>query len=60
MRKRYVTLTASEAETLRAGHQRPPQHQVRNRCQCLLLSAGGQDVAALQTVFGVSRSTVST
>ncbi len=58
MHKRFVTLDADERATLQAGRHHHPQHQFRARCQCLLLSADGQDVAALMAVLDVSRLTV--
>ena len=58
MRKRFVTLDADERTTLEAGRHHHRQHQFRSRCQGLLLSADGLDVAALQQVLGVSRGTV--
>lgn len=58
MRKRFITLDADERATLQAGRHHHPQHQFRARCQCLLLSADGHDVTALQAVLGVSRLTV--
>ena len=58
MHKRFVTLDADERATLQAGCHQYPQHQFRARCQCLLLSDNGQDVAALTTVLDVSRLTV--
>ena len=58
MRKRFVTLDSDERTTLEAGRHHHPQHQFRSRCQGLLLSADGLNVAALQQVLGVSRVTV--
>ena len=58
MQKRFVTLDAAERTTLQAGRHHHPKHQFRARCQCLLLSADGQGVAALMAVLGVSRTTV--
>lgn len=58
MHKRFVTLDADERATLQAGRHQHPQHQFRARCQCLLLSDDGQDVAALMAVLDVSRLTV--
>ena len=58
MRKRFVTLDADERTTLEAGRRHHPQHPFRSRCQGLLLSADGLDVAALQQELGVSRVTV--
>lgn len=58
MHKRFVTLDAAERATLQAGRHHHPQHQFRARCQCLVLSADGQDVVALMRLLGVSRLTV--
>ena len=58
MHKRFVTLDVDERATLQAGRHHHPQHQFRARCQCLLLSADGQDVAALMAVLGIGRLTV--
>jgi len=58
MHKRFVTLDAAERATLQAGRHQHPQHQFRARCQCLLLSDDGQDVAALTALLDVSRLTV--
>ena len=58
MQKRFVTLDAAERTTLQAGRHHHPKHPFRARCQCLLLSADGQGVAALMAVLGVSRTTV--
>ena len=60
MQKRFITLTADEWSTLSAGRQQHRQYQFRDRCQGLLLSADGQDVAAIMTVLNVSRPTVYT
>ena len=60
MQKRFITLTANERSTLSAGRQHHRQYQFRDRCQGLLLSADGQDVAAIMAVLNVSRPTVYT
>ena len=60
MQKRFITLTADERSTLSAGRQHHRQYQFRDRCQGLLLSADGQDVAAIMAVLQVSRPTVYT
>ena len=60
MQKRFITLTANERSTLSAGRQHHRQYQFRDRCQGLLLSADGQDVAAIMAVLQVSRPTVYT
>ena len=52
MQKRFVTLDAAERATLQAGRHHHPKHPFRARCQCLLLSADGQDVPALMAVLG--------
>jgi len=58
MQKRRVTLSVPEVETLEQGHQHHRSYQFRNRCQCLLLSAQGHEVAALGALFSVSRFTI--
>ena len=58
MQKRFVSLTSDERSTLSAGRHHHPQYQFRARCQCLLLSADGHDVAALEQALGVSSRTV--
>ena len=60
MQKRFITLTANERSTLSAGRQHHRQYQFRDRCQGLLLSADGQDVAAIMAVLQVRRPTVYT
>ena len=53
-------MTAEERFTLSAGRQHHRQYQFRDRCHGLLLSADGQDVAAIMAVLNVSRPTVYT
>ena len=60
MQKRFITLTADERSTLSAGRHYHRQHQFRDRCQGLLLSADGHPVAAIMAVLQVSRPTVYT
>ena len=60
MQKRFITLTADERSTLSAGRHYHRQHQFRDRCHGLLLSADGQSVAAIMAVLQVSRPTVYT
>ena len=60
MQKRFITLTADERATLLAGRQYHRQHQFRDRCHGLLLSADGQSVGAIMAVLDVSRQTVYT
>ena len=57
MRKRYITLDASERATLSAGRHHHPQHPFRARCQGLLWSADGQSVPALSVLLQVSEAT---
>jgi len=59
MQKRFVSLTCDERATLSSARHHP-QYQFRARCQCLLLSADGHDVAALEQALGVSSRTVYT
>ena len=60
MQKRFVSLTCDERTTLSSARHHHPQYQFRARCQCLLLSADGHDVAALEQALGVSSRTVYT
>ena len=60
MQKRFITLTADEQSTLSAGRHHHRQHQFRDRCHGLLLSADGQSVAAIMAVLQGSRPTVYT
>ena len=60
MQKRFVSLTSDERSTLSAGRHHHPQYQFRARCQCLLLSADGHDVAALTQALDVSSRTIYT
>ena len=60
MQKRFVSLTCDERATLSSARHHHPQYQFRARCQCLLLSADGHDVAALEQALGVSSRTVYT
>ena len=58
MQKRFVSLTSDERATLSCARHHHPQYQFRARCQGLLLSADGHDVAALEQALGVSSRTV--
>ena len=60
MQKRFVSLTSDERSTLSEGRHHHPQYQFRARCQCLLLSADGHDVAALTQALDVSSRTIYT
>jgi len=60
MQKRFVSLTSDERATLSCARHHHRQYQFRARCQCLLLSADGHDVAALGQALGVSSRTVYT
>ena len=60
MQKRFITLMAEERSTLSAGRHYHRQHQFRDRCQGLLLSADGYPVEAIMAVLQVSRPTVYT
>ena len=60
MKKRFVSLTSDERATLSCGRHHHRQYQFRARCQCLLLSADGHDVAALEQALGVSSRTIYT
>lgn len=58
MQKKYVKLTQEEIQTLQEGHKNHPCYQVRNRCQCLLLSHQGKEVKELAAIFSVIPLTV--
>ena len=60
MKKRFVSLTSDERATLSDARHHHPPYQFRARCQCLLLSADGHDVAALGQALSVSSRTVYT
>ena len=60
MQERFITLTADERSTWFARRQHHRQYQFRDRCQGLLLSADGKDVAAIMAVLRVNRPTVYT
>ena len=60
MQKRFVSLTCDEGAILSSARHHHPQYQFRDRCQCLLLSADGHDVAALEQALGVRSRTVYT
>ncbi len=55
MQKRFVNLTADERSTLSAGRHYHRQHQFRDRCHGLHLSADGQSVAAIMAVLPCCR-----
>lgn len=58
MQKKYINLTQEELLTLQEGHKNHPCYQVRNRCQCLLLSHQGKQVKELAAIFSVIPLTV--
>jgi transposase len=58
MQKKYIQLNQEEILTLQEGHKNHPCYQVRNRCQCLLLSHQGKEVKELATIFSVIPLTV--
>ena len=60
MQKRFVSLTCDERATLSGARHHHAQYQFRARGQCLLLSADGHDVAALEQAPGISSRTVYT
>ena len=58
MQKKYIKLTQQEILTLQEGHKNHSCYQVRNRCQCLLLSHQGKAVKELATIFSVIPLTI--
>ncbi len=53
-----MKLNEAEIETLKQGHKNHPSAQVRDRCQCLLLSNQGKEVKELAQIFSVIPLTV--
>jgi transposase len=60
MQKKYIKLNQEEILTLQEGHKNHPGYQVRNRCQCLLLSHQGKEVKELAAIFSVIPLTIYT
>ena len=58
MQKKYIKLNQEEIFTLQEGHKNHPSYQVRNRCQCLLLSHQDKEVKELAIIFSVIPLTV--
>jgi transposase len=58
MQNKYIKLNPEEIFTLQEGHKNHPNYQVRNRCQCLLLSHQGKEVKELAIIFSVIPLTV--
>jgi transposase len=58
MQKKYIQLNQEELLTLQEGHKNHPCYQVRNRCQCLLLSHQGKEVKELASIFSVIPLTI--
>ncbi|HEY9297396.1 MAG TPA: helix-turn-helix domain-containing protein [Phormidium sp.] len=58
MQKKYIKLKQEEIITLQEGHKNHPCYQVRNRCQCLLLSNQGKQVKELAAMFSVIPLTI--
>lgn len=58
MQKKYIQLNPQEILTLQEGHKNHPCYQVRNRCQCLLLSHQGKEVKELAAIFSVIPLTI--
>lgn len=58
-KKKFIeNLNEVEKESLMKGHKYGKQYQFRNRCECILLSYEGQDVAWLSNRFKVSEKTI--
>jgi transposase len=55
---RFVKLTEAELITLQEGHKNGAQFQLRDRCQCLVLSSQGMPVSHLAKFFDVSDITI--
>ena len=60
MQKKYIKLNQEEILTLQEGHKNHACYQVRNRCQCLLLSHQGKQVKELAAIFSVIPLTIYT
>jgi transposase len=60
MQKKYIKLNQEEMLTLQEGHKNHPCYQVRNRCQCLLLSHQGKEIKELAIIFSVIPLTIYT
>ena len=55
---RYVTLKTEDIKVLEHLHQNSPNHTVRKRSQCLVLSNQRHRIKDLASIFKVSRRTV--
>ena len=53
MQKRFVSLSCDERATLSSARHHYAQCQFRTRGQCLLLSADGHDVVALEQALAL-------
>lgn len=55
---RYITLNIEELDTLERFYRKSPDHLVRKRSQCLLLSHKMHSINELSAIFYVSRRTI--
>ena len=59
MQTRHVKLTEAEQALLSETHKTASSYQLRDRCQCLLLSNQGKTINELSLIFGVSRLSIT-
>ena len=59
MQKRYIKLTEGEQKLLLDTHKTSNSYQLRDRCQCLLLSNEGKTIKELSLIFKVSRLSIT-
>jgi len=58
MSKKYIKLSEEEKISLRSAHKHHSCYQVRERCQCLILSSEGKQVKELAQIFSVIPLTI--
>lgn len=59
MQTRHVKLTEAEQALLSETHKTASSYQLRDRCQCLLLSNQGKTINELSLIFVVSRLSIT-
>ena len=59
MQTRHVKLTEAEQVLLSETHKTASSYQLRDRCQCLLLSNQGKTINELSLIFVVSRLSIT-
>lgn len=59
MQTRHIKLTEAEQELLLQTHKTASSYQLRDRCQCLLLSNQGKTITELTLIFSVSRLSIT-